>query len=111
MDAGDICLGVLRGLRRAGNLRLVISVNELGEQIALGKLFDWRTALVIVKPARFIKWHRTMFRAFWRWKSRRRGRPPLPRNVRELVRKMARENPVWGQEGIADELKLKLGIT
>ena len=66
--------------------------------------------LVIVKPETFIKWHRTAFRAFWRWKSRQRGRPPLPKNLRELIREMDRANPTWGEERIANELKLKLGI-
>ena len=78
--------------------------------VALGKLFDWRGALVIVKPETFVKWHRTAFQMFWIWKSRRRGRPTLPQNLRNIVRRMARENPTWGQERIADELKLKLGI-
>src|ERR1700722_13858805 len=44
--------------------------------VALARFFDWRGALVIVKPASFIKWHRHAFRQFWRWKSRRRGRSP-----------------------------------
>ena len=47
---------------------------------------------------------------FWRWKSRKRGRPALPKNLRELIRQMARENPTWGEERIANELSLKLGI-
>ena len=72
--------------------------------------FDWREALVIVKPETFLKWHRTAFRAFWRWRSRKRGRPPLPKNLRELIREMAHDNLTWGEERIADELKLKLGI-
>jgi hypothetical protein len=38
--------------------------------VALGRFFDWRSALVIVKPATFLKWHRNAFRQFWRWKSR-----------------------------------------
>jgi hypothetical protein len=78
--------------------------------MALARFFDWREALVIVKPETFIAWHRTAFRAFWRWKSRKLGRPPLPRNLRELVREMAAANPAWGEERIADELSLKLGI-
>jgi putative transposase len=78
--------------------------------IALGKLFDWRGALLIVKPKTFIKWHRTAFRMFWRWKSRKRGRPALPKNLRELIRQMGCENPIWGEEQIANELWLKLGI-
>jgi putative transposase len=78
--------------------------------VALAKFFDWRGALVIGKPETFIKWQRTAFRMFWRWKSRKRGRPALPKNIRELVRQMARENPTWGEERIANELSLKLGI-
>jgi len=78
--------------------------------VLLSRFFDWREALVIVKPETFLKWHRTAFRTFWRWKSRKRGRPRLPKNLRELIREMARENPTWGEERIADELKLKLGI-
>jgi putative transposase len=65
---------------------------------------------VIVKPETFLRWHRTAFQMFWRWRSRKRGRPALPDNLRELVRQMARENPTWGEERIADELLLKLGI-
>ena len=42
--------------------------------------------------------------------SYKRGRPPLPRNLRELVRQIAHENPIWGEERIANELNLKLGI-
>jgi putative transposase len=59
--------------------------------------FDWRDALVIVKPETLIGWHRKGFRLFWRWKSKP-GRPRLPRNIRELIERMARENPTWGQE-------------
>jgi len=78
--------------------------------IAMARFFDWRDAIVVVKPETFIKWHRTAFLMFWRWKSRKRGRPPLPKNIRELIREMDRANPTWGEERIADELRLKLGI-
>ena len=78
--------------------------------LALGKFFDWREALVVVKPETFVRWHRTAFRIFWRWRSRKRGRPPLPKNLRELIIEMASDNPAWGEERIADELKLKLVV-
>jgi transposase InsO family protein len=78
--------------------------------VVLARFFDWRSALVIVKPETIVKWHRTAFRMFWSWKSRKTGRPPLPRNLKELIREMARDNPTWGEERIADELNLKLGI-
>src|SRR5205085_5756731 len=44
----------------------------------LARLFEWRGALIIVKPATLISWHRAAFRRFWRWKSRPSGRPKLP---------------------------------
>ena len=78
--------------------------------LALARFFDWRDALVIVKPETFIRWHRTAFRHLWRWKSRKRGRPPLPKNLRTLILEMHRDNPTWGEERIANELSLKLGI-
>jgi transposase InsO family protein len=76
----------------------------------LARLFDWRNALVMVKPATLIGWHRAAFSRFWRWKSRPPGRPPVSGKVRCLIRRMAAENPTWGEERIADELLLKLHI-
>jgi hypothetical protein len=69
----------------------------------LSRCFDWRSALVVVRPQTLIGWHRAGFRLWWRWKSRP-GRPPIPKELRELIRRMARENPAWGQERIANEL-------
>ncbi len=70
-----------------------------------------RSALVIVKPDTVIAWHRQGFRLFWTWKVRRgkTGRPSVPKDVRDLIRKMSRENPLWGAPRIHGEL-LKLGI-
>jgi transposase InsO family protein len=75
----------------------------------LGQWFDWRRALGIVKPETFIGWHRQAYRLFWRWKSKP-GRPALPKDLRALIRRMALENPTWGQERIANELLIKLGL-
>jgi putative transposase len=75
----------------------------------LARWCDWRQALVIVQPATFIHWHRQGFRLFWRWKSRAGG-PPIPQNLQALIRRIARENPSWGEERIANELLLKLGL-
>ena len=71
----------------------------------------WRSALVIVKPQTVIAWHRKGFRLFWTWKIRRGkpGRPAVPKEVRELIRTMSRENPLWGAPRIHGEL-LKLGF-
>jgi hypothetical protein len=78
--------------------------------VALSRFVNWRDALVIVKPETFIKWHRTAFRLFWRRKSRKKGRPQLPNNLRELIQTIGRANPNWGEERIADEFLLKLGV-
>src|SRR5262249_24377349 len=50
------------------------------------------------------------FRLFWKWKSRPRGRPQVPANVQKLIKEMALNNAAWGEERIADELLLKIGI-
>ena len=73
------------------------------------RLFDWKEALAIVTPATFVRWHRKSFKLYWRWKSRG-GRPRLPREIRQLIARLVRENVTWGEERIADELSLKLGI-
>jgi putative transposase len=75
----------------------------------LARCFGWRHALVIVRPATLIRWHRQGFRLFWRWKSTP-GRPPIPLDLQALIRRMACENPTWGEERIANELLLKLGL-
>jgi len=62
--------------------------------------------LIIIEPDTFLKWHRTAFRLFWRWKSRKPGRSEFPKNIRELVKEMARDNPTWGEQRIADDLSL-----
>jgi hypothetical protein len=67
-------------------------------------------ALTIVKPGTVIKWHRAGFRLYWRWKSRPHGgRPKASSEVRQLIREMSLENPLWGAPRIHGEL-LKLGI-
>ena len=67
-------------------------------------------AITVVKPETVIRWHRRGFRAYWRWKSRRRGgRPRINREIRDLIRPMNKENPLWGAPRIHNEL-LMLGI-
>jgi len=75
----------------------------------LSRFFDWRKALVIVQPATLIRWHRQGFRWFWRWRSNP-GRPAVPKDLQALIRRMALENPIWGQERITNGLLLKLGL-
>jgi putative transposase len=72
---------------------------------------DWRWALAIVEPETVVAWHRKGFGLFWTWKVRcgQPGRPVIFREVRDLIRKMCRENPSWGAPRIHGELR-KLGI-
>ena len=76
---------------------------------ALSKLFNWRDTIVIVRPSTVLRWHRLGWRIFWRWKSRA-GRPRIPPELQRLIRRMATENPLWGEERIANELLVKLGL-
>ena len=72
---------------------------------------EWRSALLIVRPETVISWHQQGFRLYWRWKSRtKQGRPCVDREIRDLVRRMSRENPTWGAPRIQSELAL-LGHT
>jgi putative transposase len=71
-------------------------------------LEGWQSSVSIVKAA---GWHRKGFRLFWDCTVRhgKSGRPSVPKEVRQLIRTMSRENPLWGAPRIHGEL-LKLGI-
>jgi hypothetical protein len=65
---------------------------------------------MIVKPETVVGWHRAGFRRYGRFLSRRRrGRPTITPELRNLIRSMAAENPTWGAPRIHGEL-LKLGF-
>ena len=55
---------------------------------------DWRSHLVVAKPETVIRWHRQGFKLDWRWKSRKGkvGRPKIDVEIRDLIRRMSREN-------------------
>ncbi|CAB1063207.1 Mobile element protein [Olavius sp. associated proteobacterium Delta 1] len=74
-------------------------------------LSNWRQVLIVVKPETVVRWHKKGFKLFWRFKSRRKGpgRPPISSEIRDLVRRIAKANPLWGAPRIHGEL-LKLGI-
>jgi putative transposase len=92
-----------------------LSWRERGIMVLLAsKLGNWRAAVLIVQPDTVVRWHRDLFRLVWRRKSQPKqqgGRPPLPGRVVHLIRRLARENPLWGAERIRGEmLKLKMGV-
>jgi putative transposase len=72
---------------------------------------DGKSGALIMKALTVIGWHRKGFLLFWTWKIRRGkpGRPTVPKEIRELIRTISRENPIWGAPKIHGEL-LKLGI-
>jgi len=78
--------------------------------VFLSRFFAWREALTVVKPDALIRWHRKGFRLLWRWISKARGRPRIPTDLQRLIVNMAVRNVTWGEERIAAELLLKLGI-
>ena len=70
----------------------------------------WADVLVIVKPETVVGCHRAGFRLYWRWRSRPRGgRPKITDEIRVLIRRLAEENPDWGDPKIHGELQ-KLGF-
>ena len=80
----------------------------------LVQLYHWFPSilqvLTIIRPETLIRWHRSGFRCYWRWKSRSLGgRPQIEAVLRALIRQMSMENPLWGAPRIHGEL-LKLGF-
>ena len=77
--------------------------------VALRKLWSgWKKPLLLVTPETVVRWHRTGFRLYWSWLSRKRhaaGRKPLSREVRELIFRIVAEKPTCGAPRIhGDEL-------
>src|SRR6476620_6131774 len=71
---------------------------------------DWRRHLVLVTPETVVRWHRHGWRLYWRWRSRAPiGRPRVSLEVRELIARISRDNPLWGAERVRGELR-QLGI-
>src|SRR5437588_1815163 len=64
---------------------------------------------LVVPPQTLLRWHRELVRRKWRQSRRSSGRPPVDDRIRQLVLRLARENPGWGYPRIAGELR-KLGL-
>ena len=70
----------------------------------------WADVLLIVKSETVVGWHRAGFSLYWRWRSRPRGgRPRITRELRDLISRLAQENPDWGAPKNHAELQ-KLGF-
>jgi putative transposase len=88
----------------------------------LSKLWDgWKTPLILVRPEAgdsvdretVIRWHRQGFKLYWRRESRTRkiGRPTIPRQHIDFIRRVSVDNPSWGEDKIDEELQVKFGIS
>jgi hypothetical protein len=67
-------------------------------------------AVAIIRPETIIRWHRGGFRTYWRWRSRNRvGLPRVSAELRDLIRRMSKENLLWGAPRIHGQL-LMLGF-
>jgi hypothetical protein len=89
-----------------------LRAHERGLLVVLASLLPrWRDALLLVKPDANLRWHREGFRLVWRRRSRRTAgaKSRVAADVIGLIRRMARQNRLWGSERIRGEL-LKLGI-
>jgi hypothetical protein len=98
-------------LRRRPHSRIRLTNHDRWFFIQLYRRFPAiRKVLTIIRPETLVRWHRAGFRCYWRWKSRPRGgRPQIDTELRELIRRMSVENPLWGAPRIHGEL-LKLGF-
>ena len=92
-----------RGIKRRG----VDYVTRVSLAL-FSRLFDWSDAIVLVRPSTIVPWHRLGWQIFWRCKCRA-GRPPIPPELPALIRRMATENPLWGEKRNAGELPVKPG--
>src|SRR5579863_7004575 len=105
-------------LRHQLNIALRRAPHRLRLRRSDRALLVWMTRLMpslldlslIVRPETILRWHRAGFRTYWRWKAHRRvGRPTINRELRDLIRRMSEDNPLWGAPRIHGEL-LKLGF-
>ena len=85
-----------------------------GDRLVFIQLYRWFPSVLkvitVFRPETLVRWHRAGFRCYWRWKSRSRGgRPKIEADLCVLIRRMNRENPLWGAPRIHGEL-LKLGF-
>jgi Homeodomain-like domain len=96
-------------LRRGGKRPRYTTVDRALLAAASRLLPCERWSCFAVSPRTLRRWHQTLLEGGWRGHRRRLGRPPLAAEMRDLICRMARENPRWGYMRIQGEL-LKLGI-
>ena len=93
-------------LKRSAPARLRLRTADRLIFVWLYRLFpSLLEAAVVFKPETLVRWHRSGFRLYWRWKSSRRvGRPAVAADIRDLIRTISRDDPLWGAPRIHGEL-------
>ena len=100
----------LRVLRRTSGPPKLRTVDRVLLAAASRAIPRDRWATIIVTPATLLRWHRQLVKRKWAYgRTGRPGRPPIEPEVRELILRLARENPRWGCMRIGGELR-KIGI-
>src|SRR3989442_1890027 len=112
VGAGEPRASTALAVWKAGQPRPRLTAMDRIFWLVLSRLWKgWRNSWRVVRPETVVGWHRQGFRRYWAWKSRRRrGRPMIRTELRDLIRRMSRANPLWGAPRIHGEL-LKLGLT
>src|ERR671930_540474 len=90
------------------NRRLLVAILSFAYW-ALRRLFELLVLFGRSERAKLLRWHRELVRRRWTYSHRRPGRPPLAAQARQLVLRLAAENPSWGYKRIHGEL-VGLGI-
>ncbi len=99
-------------LRRSARRPRCTQIDRVLLVLLASRVRAWRSALLIVQPDTLLRWHRQLFRGYWRrksWTGAPAHRPPLVPETVALIREMAAANGLWGAERIRGEL-LKLDI-
>jgi transposase InsO family protein len=103
----NLCLRQQLAVLKRGQQRPTLRDPDRRFWIVVCRWFPrWREALIVVQPETVLAWHRKGWKAHWRRRSQRRrgGRHRIPPELRALIRRMARENALWGQQRIQAEL-------
>ncbi len=114
----DLILENLALRQQLANYKQKIIKSEINDNdrvfwIALKQIWgNWADSLIIVKPETVIHWQKQRFKSYWTKKCQQGktlGRPAISIEIKRLIKRMARENPLWGAPTIHGEL-LKLGF-
>jgi len=82
--------------RQLGRKTITVAPERMALLIFGRGLASIKEAILIIKPETFLAWHRKLVRRRWTYLTKTSGRPRKSKNIRDLIIKLARENPIWG---------------